>query len=337
MTSTKKILTFFTNSGAPATGLTPTIRIRDLSDNSLVVTNDSMDEVGDGYYSYDFESYDINKEYSIRADGGGSLSASDRYTYGANENYVGDIWDAQYGDHQIVGSLSREVGASGTVHLGGGNNGVGRSLTMEEAKTLARMVWEVILSNDKKAGDVLVSRSDFNAIKDKVMLAEKIEIPPLPEIPRYEAQFALLTKTINDLVNKKLPDIRVDIPAQLTADLNNVNNVISQFKPAIDSSTKEFSDLAKVFNAQSAELLAGFSDLNKKLGTMEVELSETNLDLSQAGELARAMDTLRESVSVLLTLANKISDNSAQMKLLKQSMMNVTNMKYALLNRSLKK
>ena len=44
------VTAYFTDGGTPATGLTPTIRIRDLSDNSLVITDASMTEVGDGHY-----------------------------------------------------------------------------------------------------------------------------------------------------------------------------------------------------------------------------------------------------------------------------------------------
>ena len=78
------ITAFFTDNGVPKTSLTPTIRIRDLSDNSLVVTDASMSEVGDGYYKYNFSSYDDTKDYAIRCDGGESLDNAERYTYGTN-------------------------------------------------------------------------------------------------------------------------------------------------------------------------------------------------------------------------------------------------------------
>lgn len=81
----------FTNSGSPALGLSPTIRIRDVSDGSLVITDEAMTEVGDGNYSYTFTSYDPNENYAIRCDGGGSLPNAERYTFGGNENYIDDI------------------------------------------------------------------------------------------------------------------------------------------------------------------------------------------------------------------------------------------------------
>lgn len=92
------ILAFFTNNGVPATGLSPTIRIRDVFDNSLLVTDANMSEVGDGNYKYDFTSYDLHKDYSIRCDGGIILPNSERYTYGGNENYIEDIENSTLSD-----------------------------------------------------------------------------------------------------------------------------------------------------------------------------------------------------------------------------------------------
>jgi len=77
--------TFFTKDLAPATGLTPTIRIRDLADNSLIIADASMSEAGDGWYKYDFTGYNEGKDYAIRCDGGATLTGSERYTYAGNE------------------------------------------------------------------------------------------------------------------------------------------------------------------------------------------------------------------------------------------------------------
>lgn len=63
------IVSYFTNKGAPETGLSPTIRIRDLSDNSLIVADEAMTEVGDGEYKYEFAN-DVTKEYSVRTHSG---------------------------------------------------------------------------------------------------------------------------------------------------------------------------------------------------------------------------------------------------------------------------
>ena len=78
----------FTDGGVPATGLSPTIRIRRISDGVLVVTNGAMTEVpdpgpGDGSYEFDFESLiDFAEHYTVRADGTVTLPDADRYKFG---------------------------------------------------------------------------------------------------------------------------------------------------------------------------------------------------------------------------------------------------------------
>ena len=85
------ILSFFTDNGSPKTGLTPTIKIRDVSDGSILINGTSMTEVGDGFYRYDYVAYDSEKDYAIVCDGGISLSDADRYVYAGNESYVEDV------------------------------------------------------------------------------------------------------------------------------------------------------------------------------------------------------------------------------------------------------
>ena len=103
------IVTFFTSAGNPATGLTPTIKIRKVSDNSLVIDGGSMSEIGDGFYKYSFAQYSGSVDYVMRTDGGGSLAASDRYQFAGNENFVDDIWDEPASNHVVSGSLGGMV------------------------------------------------------------------------------------------------------------------------------------------------------------------------------------------------------------------------------------
>ena len=80
------ILAYFSDEGDPALGLLPTVRIRDISDGSLIVTDDPMVEKGDGFYGYDFVVYDDTKDYAIRCDSV-TLSGTDRYTYAGSGEY----------------------------------------------------------------------------------------------------------------------------------------------------------------------------------------------------------------------------------------------------------
>jgi len=71
----------FVNAGTPATGLSPTIRIRNAVSGALIVTDAAMYEIGDGAYGYDHASYDETIAYMVRCDGTATLPATDRYSW----------------------------------------------------------------------------------------------------------------------------------------------------------------------------------------------------------------------------------------------------------------
>jgi hypothetical protein len=77
------ISSFVTDSGVPATGLSPTIKIREVATDVLVVDSENMTEVGEGFYKFNFSTYDQAKDYTIFVDAGDTLSSSDRYQYGS--------------------------------------------------------------------------------------------------------------------------------------------------------------------------------------------------------------------------------------------------------------
>jgi len=85
------ILAAFSEDGEPALGLSPTVRIRDVSNGSLVVTDDPMVEKGDGFYGYDFATYSGTEDYAIRCDSV-TLSGTDRYAYSSSGEYS-DVLD----------------------------------------------------------------------------------------------------------------------------------------------------------------------------------------------------------------------------------------------------
>lgn len=96
------IISFFSDSGIPKTGLSPTIDIYKL-DGTKVVNGDSMSEVGGGFYKYDFSGYDEKEEYCIIADGGNTLSNTDRYMSATNETAgVRDLLKVQKNKWELV-------------------------------------------------------------------------------------------------------------------------------------------------------------------------------------------------------------------------------------------
>jgi hypothetical protein len=85
------IVSFFTESGVPKTGLSATIKAREIPSGTIVINNEAMVEIGDGFYYYNYTNYDYTKDYAIVSDGSGTLANTERYQAAGNENYVEDI------------------------------------------------------------------------------------------------------------------------------------------------------------------------------------------------------------------------------------------------------
>ena len=110
----KVITTFFTKKGAPETGLSPTITIRELDDinpatTTVVVNAQPMAEIGDGWYVYDFTSYDVTKSYTFVAEGGATLPDAERWQPGVNDSFQEEItdtvWNATATDYITLGTM----------------------------------------------------------------------------------------------------------------------------------------------------------------------------------------------------------------------------------------
>ena len=117
------INSFFTNTGFPELGLSPTIRIWEVNGTSHTLVLGSspiaiMTEIGDGFYKFEFTNalgYDATKKYVFRADGGNTLPTTERYQEGATEevsineedkiNIVDQVWDEIATDHINSGTF----------------------------------------------------------------------------------------------------------------------------------------------------------------------------------------------------------------------------------------
>ena len=78
------VTAYFSESGSPKTGLSPTVDIIDISDNSVDVNDGAMTEVGQGFYKYTFSGYDSSKDYLVIADSV-TLTGDERYAIGSIE------------------------------------------------------------------------------------------------------------------------------------------------------------------------------------------------------------------------------------------------------------
>jgi hypothetical protein len=86
------IMAFFQDVGIPATGLSPTITIRRVDTNEIVVNATPMSEIGGGHYKYNFTTFNMMLDYCWTIDAGGDLAQCDRYKFG-NSNEMPWILD----------------------------------------------------------------------------------------------------------------------------------------------------------------------------------------------------------------------------------------------------
>lgn len=118
------ISSFFTQNGAPKTGLSPTVLVWQISAgiNTIVVNNAAVSEVGNGFYSYNFAAYNPAYDYLISVDAGVSMTAYGRYSVSqltpsgsvtidstAVTQIVDGVWDASATAHMISGSTGETL------------------------------------------------------------------------------------------------------------------------------------------------------------------------------------------------------------------------------------
>lgn len=105
------ITTFFTENGAPKTGLGVSITIYDISDGSAVTTSAAMTEVAGGFYKYTLTAFDVDTNYAFVSDSGAGQAAGERYAFGTSGingdmKFVRDIeggrWKIDTGTNQMT-------------------------------------------------------------------------------------------------------------------------------------------------------------------------------------------------------------------------------------------
>ena len=154
------ITTSFQSGSTTASGLSPTIRIRDVSDG-LVTASGIMTELGDGFYTYDFVVYDITREYAILCDAV-TLSDFDRYKSLTTGEY-GDIID---GIGLVTDNIDFRVELvkkiwQNKLELADGD--AGNLVIYEDDDTTPRISWDVTDMID----DVIIQKSNYTSKRSR--------------------------------------------------------------------------------------------------------------------------------------------------------------------------
>lgn len=116
------ITTVFKNSSeAPITGLVPLISINDITDilNPIVViTDESMIDVGNGFYAYDFSTFEEQKDYTVLINANSVITG--RYQYGAINKFTLDTEvEGDLGIREMIRVMFAVLAGTST---GGGTN-----------------------------------------------------------------------------------------------------------------------------------------------------------------------------------------------------------------------
>lgn len=129
--SSKTIVSYFSKNGVPSIGLSPTIRIWELSPNKLLIgtpdgtvsdIDGTMTEVvsdtgiQDGFYSFEFldtMGYVPSKQYLVKIDGGISEQGFARYQVSQIDSVTVDIanavWDEPCINHTQTGTVGEKL------------------------------------------------------------------------------------------------------------------------------------------------------------------------------------------------------------------------------------
>lgn len=156
------ITAFYSVSGVPSTGLTPTIDIRNIATGALVITAGNMTEVGSGWYKYDFTTAVAGVDYVFVCDGGSGLTSIERYVAGSTDDAVAStvaaaVWDELESSHVAAGSMGLLLGNLNDVDMA-----VSDIPTKAEN---AAAVWDALETSHVAAGSMGLALSQIRQIE----------------------------------------------------------------------------------------------------------------------------------------------------------------------------
>jgi hypothetical protein len=172
-----------------------------------------------------------------------------------------------------VGGYVNQIG----VFEGGGRGGY-EGLSKKQMIELAKMVWEVILKGKESAKEVLLSRSEFDSARDKVILKEKIDFKPV----------------IKPVVNiPEAPPVK-----DYTPELRQIFTIVSElYVPQQHDYSGELAELAKqIMDLKNPIYMPILDDIKESLE----EILDAKDNYQKQGEIAKAAaDRIRDMVNEL--------------------------------------
>jgi hypothetical protein len=199
---------------------------------------------------------------------------------------------------RATSSTAGGVPSEGELQVGGYVNQIGvfeggirgtEGLDKKQMIELAKMVWDVILQGKQTAKDVLLSRSEFDAAVDKVLLKEKIDLKPViiqqkantqaqKDYTRELKQLLIAVKRIKmekptDYMSefKKLEKMCMAMPEQLAPVLENIRTGVRDIQGARDDAQRQ-SEIAKATVRNVTELMDKMNKVQEEMTKIPEEI-----------------------------------------------------------------
>lgn len=273
-----KLLAFFQDNGTPKTGLSPTIDVYDLADNTKVVTAGALEEVGGGFYKYLFTNYNENTNYAYVVDGGATLGLQDRYKFNGNSlNIVEQRMTGVEDDLRQIRNFFRQFKDD---HAG---------------------MYDFLDKLEKKDVSGPITREISKATKGLSKLSAK-EVESLigkavGEIKIPDAGEQMTAEKIRDIVSK---DLEAKIkPIINRMDQYNVAATLAQFKKRIDEiKVPTLNDYASVIAGERAKILEKYKDSEKEVAGV---MKSTTTIKKEISDLGNEISNLKATLNVMLS------------------------------------
>jgi len=300
--TTERIFATVSNSsGVPVTGLTDVLlEIYRKSDGKYFDFNDSafkasgwttqagvmteMDATySPGVYYYDFDTTNHSSQFVEE-------------TYFMTVNSATGANDPLYGELKVGGFVD-QIGMVGGVM----SYGKGKGMTDAQIKKMAELVWQVVLKNEKTAEATLLSKSEFNAVTDKVLVDfPKIEFPET--VDRTDEVLSAVsniekpkdyTKAIQSVGQKMDNFVPVMKDLGVVVDKMNISlEEVDAFVKAIPKLQEGYEKLSGL-QEEYGQKLADATDMDKRFDAMASALNKRNLE-EVAKDIQKTQEELKQ-------------------------------------------
>ena len=218
----EQIATFFSNAWVPTTGLSPVINIRERN-WTIRVTNGACSEIANGFYIYNFNEYNPDKQYLYLFDWGSALSDSDRYI----------AWNNDLDSYSFKQSWGRTVAATTPYD----------DSTMQiKLANIEQMVGKEQPKAEKI--DLTKIEKRLKSIEEK-----KIELPKPVDLTQVHQKIDNVAKSIIPWITPE----QVDAVIQQREDNKAINELLTIHKPQIDADMNAIKQLVEHWKKQKKQ------------------------------------------------------------------------------------